>query len=455
MAKHIRKQISAQEQLEMDIMAEAELARLQRQYRIMDGDRKAFEDEATTKLKKQRKVIELLSSDYKDLEENLRVATANFHKRKDATYSLEIQRLLEKHNRCEEMIKKETRQLKEIEHQINKVKQDVLEGRKTQETEKQVQEKWIIGQKNVATLQNKLDTSVKRFCKILAENKSLRDEIDHLLIERSLFNKSWQSLLTELNNGKKIMMDLIEQGTTAYDQREESGQKLQALKIRAQNDLLLHMSDMRELFRQLDHDANLQDFLSVKGQRRILKDLEMKEFLKKQQIRENQERQLFHYKQTLMKVQELAGENDVNKLAAEYVKQEEENFALFNYVNELNHELESLSDNIRKLSVSIEEQIEFNEVRAQEQQDTIDALSKEYLRIKKELEEEREKLESKENELKEVFGEIENILDVIKCDSTPILDLLGQREGINNHNIHLYLGLVENKIGELLKQTNK
>jgi len=33
------------EDLEMDQMAEAELARLQRQYRIMEGDRQAYSEE--------------------------------------------------------------------------------------------------------------------------------------------------------------------------------------------------------------------------------------------------------------------------------------------------------------------------------------------------------------------------------------------------------------------------
>lgn len=58
-----------------------------------------------------------------------------------------------------------------------------------------------------------------KFNRLLASNHRLRDEIDHLLKERTFFNQVYQDLTDRLNSGKKIMMDLIEQSTLAYDQR--------------------------------------------------------------------------------------------------------------------------------------------------------------------------------------------------------------------------------------------
>lgn len=110
---------------------------------------------------------------------------------------------------------------------------------------------------------------------------------------------------------------------------------------------------MRELLRQLDHDTTLQDFYTVKGQKRIMRDLEKKEQMKRQEVKENLEKELQHYKETLAQVQQLAEEEDISKLSAQFIKQEEENFALFNYVNELNYELETLADSIEKLHGNI------------------------------------------------------------------------------------------------------
>lgn len=58
-----------------------------------------------------------------------------------------------------------------------------------------------------------------KFNKLISDNQKLRQEIDHLLIERGQFNQSFQQLVGKLNSGKKVLMDLIEQSTMAYDKR--------------------------------------------------------------------------------------------------------------------------------------------------------------------------------------------------------------------------------------------
>lgn len=49
-------QLIRKEDLDVDVMAEVELARLQRQYRIMEGDREAYMEETNVKLARQQKV---------------------------------------------------------------------------------------------------------------------------------------------------------------------------------------------------------------------------------------------------------------------------------------------------------------------------------------------------------------------------------------------------------------
>ena len=52
------------------------------------------------------------------------------------------------------------------------------------------------------------------------------------------------------------------------------------------------------------------------------------------------------YEEALSKLRETTKETDINDIVETFEKNEEENFALFNYVNELNHELESLTDQV-------------------------------------------------------------------------------------------------------------
>lgn len=61
--------------------------------------------------------------------------------------------------------------------------------------------------------------------------------------------------------------------------REESQAKLEALKIKGKQDISTHVQDIKELQRKLDHDSKLEEFLGVKGQKRVMADLEAKEAL--------------------------------------------------------------------------------------------------------------------------------------------------------------------------------
>lgn len=98
------------------------------------------------------------------------------------------------------------------------------------------------------------------------------------------------------------MLDLIEQATIAYDQREEWVSKLQILRQKAHNDLLTHIHEMRILQRKRDNDAKLQEFFAVKGQKRIMRDLEEAEQLKRQIVRENVEKKLERYLNMLVTI---------------------------------------------------------------------------------------------------------------------------------------------------------
>lgn len=208
-------------------------------------------------------------------------------------------------------------------------------------------------QKDVVKLENRLDVANKRAGVVMAENSELRQVIDHMLQERSSFNDMWQKMVNQLNQGKKLIMDLIEQSTAAYDQREELCNKLQALKDRGQTDKMLHIQEMRELQRKLDHDAKLQQFLEIKGQHRTNTELDAREAMKKRQQLDNLENQIKEIQDVIEKIKRFSDEDDVEKLAAQFTKQEEENFALFNYVNELSHEVETLNECVELLEDNI------------------------------------------------------------------------------------------------------
>lgn len=89
------------------------------------------------------------------------------------------------------------------------------------------------------------------------------------------------------------------------------------------------------------------------------------------------------------------GEQEIDKLTAHFIKQEEENFALFSYVNELNDELESLQARMVQLTAAIQEANVSNENQSKEQSETLE-------KLKKELEEETALADAAEEKVTQV-----------------------------------------------------
>ncbi|KAF7275831.1 hypothetical protein GWI33_011227, partial [Rhynchophorus ferrugineus] len=428
MIQGIRTATNSTTEREMMAMAEEELSRLQRQLRIMEDDRMAFSDETGSKLEKQRKIIQRLRRERAKLYEDIKVATSKNQKRKDEKNCKDIYKLLEVYNTYCDKVKHQKDDILEMDVQIKKLETDIKNLRpKSSITDNYFQNRLITGQKTVQILQNRLDNMVKKFCAILATNKELREEIDHLLKERNHFNEIWEKLLNDVNSGKKFMVDLIEQAIIAFDQREEWCSKLIALKKRTEADFVVHTEEMREIQRRLDHYMTLREFLCVKGQKRVLKDLEEKERLKQESQIQDLENQLQIYEDTLKKIQEFCNEEDVERIASQFLKQEEENFALFNYVNELGHELETLNNAVDDIHVKIDEQIEISKEKAKQRQITIITLQEDLENATQQAIKDKIEAQKTQENLDKVLHGIEDVFKLIDCDRGPILKLLSKK----------------------------
>ncbi|KAK9892331.1 hypothetical protein WA026_019785 [Henosepilachna vigintioctopunctata] len=444
------KSLSPEEDLDMDMLVETELSRLNRQYRIMEGDRKAFFEEMNTKLVKQRAIIQTLRNEKNQLLTDLKVATSASKKRHIRVISAKINKMYSQYETYLQVIDKERHELKETNEQIRKLEKKIDNLRGNDVTENQFKVRVQSGKKAIELLENKLQTSIKRFCTTLSDNKTLREELDHLLKERTNFNTIWESLLQKLAEGKKTMLYIIEEATSAYDTREEWCAKLHALKIRAKNDEILHTQDLREMNRIMDHDEKLKEFLCVKGQKRIMKELELKEQLKKETMIKNEEKQTEIYEATLKQIQEFCQEDNTDRIAAKYLKQEEENFALFNYVNELQQELENLKNELEVIEDKLNQMTNVEDTDSKDQHANMKIIDQILDDAKKEAEEAEVVMKEAHEKLENIMIGILDVFKILECEGVPILELIGDNTNINSNNVMIYLGLIEKRISELI-----
>ncbi|KAK2581933.1 hypothetical protein KPH14_002385 [Odynerus spinipes] len=446
----LRATATAQDALELEMLPEIELTRLKRQYRIMENDRLKCVEDGGLRLHNQQVMVARLEYEKAELLLAIKNARASVFLRKDETDDEKLKGLLDQRTRFIDAIKSEKQQIAELNRQIGQMSKEVALLRKKSQTDTQAKESAIQHNKLVFILENRLEVETRRFNTVVAQNTRLRGEIDALLKERARFTMLWNKLIGHLNNGKQVISDLIEQATLTFNQRDEEMNKTQALRERATRDLKAHTAEMCELQRTLDNEMKLQEFLGVKGQYRQTVDLQAKEEAERAAKRQEQRDKIAAYTHILNTIKQFTGESDINRLVTHFVKQEEENFALFSYVNELNDELESLQLRMEGLTVASEEARALHEYREKQQVETLENISNQLEEQTNLADAAEEELAQCDDEMEKMLRGIEALFKAVRCDNTPILDLLGDNTHVTTSNVMLYLGIIEKRIAEMM-----
>lgn len=213
----------------------------------------------------------------------------------------------------------------------------------------------------------------------LAQNTLVRKEIDHLVQERATFNDLIARLQRKIAANKKVVADITEMAILAFDQRDEAQSKITALQDRNEKDAQQYAAELKELQRTLDHDEKLKDFLFHKSNDRAF----AADFAEEERERDRKEaeaKDLEHtklFKDAFDKIKRVvASDSSLDKIVADFIKVEDQNFALFNYVTEMNNQVEGLQESIAKLRSDIKEAKGRGDERERQQRDQLQSMER-------------------------------------------------------------------------------
>uniref|UniRef100_A0A8C5HK38 Coiled-coil domain-containing protein 114-like n=1 Tax=Gouania willdenowi TaxID=441366 RepID=A0A8C5HK38_GOUWI len=402
---------------EMDIDGtESEIARLQRQFRIMEGDRQAYNLQAREQIRKQQQEIEKLLKEQEELNRNLNVCKSSTRLQQDSEDTQRLQLLLKQKDDLEEDLEKERQCHKEMQKQKKTGSRD-SDSPKSDDRQTQ---------KAVQTLEYKLDRSLTRFNEQLAKNSHVREELQTLHHERLRFQQLHNKLNKELQEHRKKIGEMINLSTAAYDARVEAQSKMTMMREKAVKDLAQYNAEMKELERIIAHEHNLKEFMTTKCSERSGQDNTQEEGpmseLREQRRMDSGEESLDALEEVFERIQTVTGEDNLDLLVSRFIQVEDRNFALFNFVNEQNNEAEALRDQISQVSGCFS----FNLILI-------------YFIYSKSFTVHRIQLDL-----------MNNTVSKLECDRSVIGDTLISSTGITDNNIMSYLSLVEQKINELL-----
>ncbi|KAF4093779.1 hypothetical protein AMELA_G00006080 [Ameiurus melas] len=438
--------------MDIDTLAETEMGKLQRQFRIMEADRQAYSIQSQELIRKQRLEMEKLREEHEELQKNLRASASQSRRQTDSHNAQQLRALLNRRDELNQQLERERLSQAELDREIQNIQKKLEELRKgdvsTSHSQKS-QARHI--QKATCTLENKLDRALVRFNEQLAKNSQLREELETLRVERVRFQQLHHKLDKELQEIRREIGDVIGMSTGAYDSRVEAQTKMTMMKEKAVKDLAQYNAEMKELERLIAHEQRLKDFMTTKCKERTgLDDTISHRHEMKEQRRTDSEVVAETLEEVFQRIQKVTGEDDLEMLVTKFIQAEDRNFALFNYVNEQNTQAEALKDQIRQIKEKMER---FQVEDLQQEQEHHTTL--------KQIEEQQREAEAQALEYEARVKEITQILDQIKtgvsavfnkinCDHTAVDHLPGSSAGIRDSDIMTYLRLVEQKTNMLL-----
>jgi coiled-coil domain-containing protein 63/114 len=144
---------------------------------------------------------------------------------------------------------------------------------------------------------------------------------------------------------------------------DEAQTRIFALKEKAEKEQQAYLQEMKELDRILEQDRKLKEFMATKNSDRSGKGQDFRGSRKdniagtfrRQSGSEEMQVQvpLEEYEKAFSEIRKVTGIDDVQELVQQFIAIEDQNFSLFNYVNEINNEIELHTENITELEKSL------------------------------------------------------------------------------------------------------
>ncbi|KAL3674346.1 hypothetical protein V7S43_000302 [Phytophthora oleae] len=449
----------------------------------MELNRKVYADESHQVMRRQQSVIEKLRKDNEEMKAELTLAERHINEGAVAQQQEQIARLQDQIDTFNRKNVGESKRLETLTQQIQVMRHKVLHQKKHMGGVNAARENQQMVSKQIRILENRLDKSLVKFNEALAQNKVLREEIDNLRRERVVFDTIYRKLEREHSDKKRQMAQTIELSNQAYEQRDAAQLELRNLQDENRAELEAHRRSLTELMERLEECKTLAggDSTSYRrgassaggapsgsgayaGNMSMEEENEMKRKVQKGTWGVAKEKvhvqvsieRVQNFEEAFMKIKAATRIDDLEQLVTSFIKKEDQNFSLFNYVNEQSNEIEKLEEWIAALRDE-ERRYTGNGDGASAADDDGVGQHKQLLReLEARLaltEQAAEKCETRcadaQKTVNAVKRAIQSLFTKTGCNAQAMVEMLGDSV-VTEANMMAYLGVIEQKTNEIL-----
>lgn len=337
----------------------------------MELTRKSHSDEKASNVRMQRAAMEKLKKDNDRLKDDLALETRQAKQANNMSASAQIAKLQDQGDLYTRKIEMERRRVDELNKQIESMQRHILDSRREMGGVNASRENNSSVAKQIRILENRLDKALVKFNEALAHNKSLREQIDNLRRERVVFDGIYRKLEDELSNKKNAMATILQDSDAAYRARDAAHAEMMALKAAADAQQQNFEQEWSQLGQLIEKDRKLKEFIKTQARERSLKGLSDPAAEEESKLRRkvskgakgiSEDKAAIHasmgkvqeYEEAFAKIQKATRISDIDELVQTFLSAEDQNFSLFNYVNDLAHEIEHVEESIGELKQEIQ-----------------------------------------------------------------------------------------------------
>ena len=365
-------------------------------------------------------------------------------------------------------------------------------------------------QKQIYILENRLNKMSVRNSEATATNKYLKGVINSLRRERQTFNEVYRRLQQEFSIKQQEMTSIISASNAAFDSREKAEASLADIKSTNATARRAFDEEFVRLSTVVEEQARVNDYVKLSALKRkektIVEQVErgdlspaeeqrLKDKLKKlnKRVHERQHTQQSNvelersYENAFKKLRDTLGEDDLQVIVNTFIEKEDANFSLFNHIQGIKNDCD---DEERELHRCYEEMEKY---RSDEGEDGFarkrikkkEKKEKAVAVLKTKNQEVAQRLELSTNTVGALCGASVQFFKRIKCSAMVVEQEQarlgspgagaaraqspaarerrarriaeerresGLGEHVDQHNIMLHLGIIEQRVNEIVQQ---
>jgi len=450
---------------------EQEIADLQRKFRVLENDKRAYSEDSQGIIRKQRATIEKLTRENRKMkQESTEARSASGGRAEHKIGSEKLAKIQERMDELDKKLKVEQEVMKTSDDRIETLQKKIFGIREDMARKGGVdasKQNVEATQKQIRILENRLDKALQKFNEAIAANRTLREQIDTLRRERVVFDDIYRKLENELQQKKKEMASIIEQANAAYEARDSAQAQMAALKQQADKEHQEFEKEWKELGRLIENDKKMKEFMR---QRHKQQEIEQRGDLNQQQeeamkkkvtknawgiakdkaaINLNIEK-VQSYEEAFAKIQTATGISDIDELVQVFINAEDQNFSLFNYANELSGDIEKLEQQIGEYKAELEtlKGVGGGGREDAQKQKVLASLEEKWNSLDKKADHYEFKYQQSVKTVTSVRSGIQSIFNRLGC--TPP-DSVGSNNTVTESNMMQYMGIIEQRTNEILQ----